>query len=416
MVLTWRTVWIAFHVAGLLIASSNALTFVDQKLVSPCAAGEACTRKLVLYVETVYDSAAWSESFKVSASDELYDTNYRSWGVSKDFTISLKFSDAHVRFFSSVVATNVSNAFEHRYQSVDFLQYHPLWRTCSAADGSMTVHFLGRNTTSYRVLSVEAGALGFSLNAELVSGITSSNAGYSSLSASSSSAASHVIHDVVYDVPPEVVYAFGGKLVLADEAVMTSSRSNIAIPASLYHPNRTRSFGMTDSTFFNGFACGRPRNYYSQTNDVDTFDQLRTYRSRDVSFETGCSLDSSHSDLADSISPTIAVGCTQGFRISFKVSLFDHAIGLRKLHGIPKVTDRGVFKLASADGLLGMFVDVTNVDSTDGNFGIKPVYCCIRGKDAPQDCSSLTLTVSPMRSFSPYDTKRFLYSVPAQVC
>lgn len=58
-----------------------------------------------------------------------------------------------------------------------------------------------------------------------------------------------------------------------------------------------------------------------------------------------------------------------------------------KRHGLPKVTDKGVFGLSVLSGSVALFVDVTNVFRTEGSFSLLPMFCCVSYNASTQDCT-----------------------------
>eukprot|EP00762_Andalucia_godoyi_P000875 ANDGO_03688.mRNA.1 hypothetical protein ACA1_048430 len=452
---------ILFLIVMVVLHTAWGLEVISRKVVE-CSTSEFCKRKVLYTLRASYTGQrAWTEpSLTIQPSEVLLDSNSRQWGISTpdSSAVRLDISFANVAAVFGIFRkyANVSNAYERKTVFVNPLCYYPGKECCvDPVDSTIFyLHSIERNSTvSYDVFGVamlnlaesvasqfqlDAGspALTMDLRAQVTSTFLPTAGSTADYSYQRTVRGANMTRTVVDNSAtrqylavsePFVTIPLSFSTSLASRSLLVerqNTETTMVVPSSIISTNVIRSFGVSDATFHNSFQCDRPLNFWTYTNNADKWDQLQPYRSNTVNAATGCSMARDISYFPSPLTTNntgvfaVAFDCTSNsWDVFFSVSLHDSAINIVKKHGTPVITDKGMFRVTSVElestgnTLIGIYVDITNKDTTTGTFGILPASCCMQLANGTTDCNSIHLYDTGSRPFSSFETARFLFSV-----
>jgi hypothetical protein len=149
------------------------------------------------------------------------------------------------------------------------------------------------------------------------------------------------------------------------------------------------------------------------------YDQFSLFRSKTIeSYQQQCARlpEFSLADRSDPLNSVQSMTCNDMGTVVILMELDGTQFKLRKLFGVPFVTDSGIFPLLPTDRFANLFTDLTNLGEEPGIFELQPKSCCMI--DASGGCTtSITIDNANVvqHLVDPHDTKRYLFPLSADV-
>ena len=150
------------------------------------------------------------------------------------------------------------------------------------------------------------------------------------------------------------------------------------------------------------------------------YDQFSPFRSKTFEFyQPRCRrlADFSLADKRDPLNSVQSMSCEDMGTVVLLLELDGTQFKLKKLFGVPFVTDSGILPLRSSDQFATLFVDLTNLGEEPGIFELQPKSCCLVQNQAPGQCVAFSIDNANVvqRLVDPHDTKRFNFLLSAGV-